>query len=574
MIEDRQAEIDEQRKLLRIHRETLTHYLAQQALIGEALIPPSVAHGIVETRENIMRVKRILHEWEIVVEDHPDDSPSSDTDKTSFDTIADIQSNVPQTSPKQPASVRLSIERWAYLVERTPKLADRLLHEQNFTEGDILFLSLDNFLRTSLESGLSIEIHDYRVPILEIIQGVSEFWLAVLTAVIVNTEGTGPAKWLVKETVKSLQESQIKPDSMLCNVWWNICQIYCNHLSRYHKSEILDVIVNSAIEISGGKNYEFMYRFFTFFYDQLDNDTLSIRKTADYLEKYDQELGNNASPAFLERLKRLVGVGIAFATHGIDDIPSFKTSLTKIPEGLLCNYSFDSMVYPLTIHEYSMIRGVPPKNLGENPKYPYGFKIVSENKSTLYNLLESEVSSIIKLLCERFEENSEYKWDIPTICEWLTLAGCESQPYPWGSETPTQLHASLHFDGSIVKLRPVGTHSLGVSRFGVYDCCGNVHEIVRVSECNHFPECFRLAGGCYQTSKNIASCQIIRRFKTKKEDNRRNVGIRLIRHNKHDYSKRFQALREFLESNHPSSILIRGRRAAEQGHAADGALRP
>lgn len=68
-----QEDIDNQQKQLSIHRRNLTHYLEQKANLGGAYVPPGVANGIREARENIHRIKATLHSWNIAVEDHPDD---------------------------------------------------------------------------------------------------------------------------------------------------------------------------------------------------------------------------------------------------------------------------------------------------------------------------------------------------------------------------------------------------------------------------------------------------------------------------------------------------------------------
>lgn len=66
-------EIAHQQTLLTTYRRNLAHYLKQQAALGEAYAPPSVANGISEARNNIQRIKRILRGWNIAVEDSPDD---------------------------------------------------------------------------------------------------------------------------------------------------------------------------------------------------------------------------------------------------------------------------------------------------------------------------------------------------------------------------------------------------------------------------------------------------------------------------------------------------------------------
>ena len=68
-----QEEIVAQEELLNIYRRNLRKYLKQQALQGEAFMQPGVTNGIREAREQIGRIKGILRNWKVVVEDYPDD---------------------------------------------------------------------------------------------------------------------------------------------------------------------------------------------------------------------------------------------------------------------------------------------------------------------------------------------------------------------------------------------------------------------------------------------------------------------------------------------------------------------
>jgi hypothetical protein len=65
--------IVEQQNLLATHRRTLAIYLQQIAESGTAHSPPSLLHGITETRNNIDRIKGILRAASVEVEDYPDD---------------------------------------------------------------------------------------------------------------------------------------------------------------------------------------------------------------------------------------------------------------------------------------------------------------------------------------------------------------------------------------------------------------------------------------------------------------------------------------------------------------------
>jgi hypothetical protein len=79
-------EIIHQQTLLTAYRRNLAHYLTQQAVLGEAYVPPIIIQGIRDARENIRRVKSILRGWNVPVVDHPDDRddvpPSLDEQQT------------------------------------------------------------------------------------------------------------------------------------------------------------------------------------------------------------------------------------------------------------------------------------------------------------------------------------------------------------------------------------------------------------------------------------------------------------------------------------------------------------
>jgi formylglycine-generating enzyme required for sulfatase activity len=138
------------------------------------------------------------------------------------------------------------------------------------------------------------------------------------------------------------------------------------------------------------------------------------------------------------------------------------------------------------------------------------------------------------------------------VAEWLALAGCIDQRFPWGNAPPTRAHANLKFDTDS-RLKPVGTFLAGCSPAGVYDCCGGVHEIVRempherfVSD-QRFAAAFRLAGGSYWTEPVGLTCQRLRHLSVRERTTGHpsTVGIRLILYREADESARWASLREF-----------------------------
>lgn len=74
----KQEDILEQQLLLQTYRQTLSHYLKQQAILGTAYMPPSVAHGIREARAQIRLIKKALRSWNVPVNNDPRDEEMSE----------------------------------------------------------------------------------------------------------------------------------------------------------------------------------------------------------------------------------------------------------------------------------------------------------------------------------------------------------------------------------------------------------------------------------------------------------------------------------------------------------------
>ena len=68
-----QDELLAQQQLLEINRRTLSFYLQQVSIHSTAHVPPSIMHGIHESRDNIKRIKGVLRAAEVHVEDLPSD---------------------------------------------------------------------------------------------------------------------------------------------------------------------------------------------------------------------------------------------------------------------------------------------------------------------------------------------------------------------------------------------------------------------------------------------------------------------------------------------------------------------
>lgn len=444
---------------------------------------------------------------------------------------------------KQP-SMRINLDAWLSRAYRINNFIDRLLRNQPFQEEDFLFRSLGELIQTSLDANLSVEVVSNTLGVREKLVDVEQLWVMLIVGSTVRL-ALNDTKWLVKETVNYLAQPTEMSSCRVEPTWRFVCQRYCSHSSETYDEAVLRLILEAAIERCDSK-HTWLYPFFIFIYERLAFDAVTIKYVADFLESHAETVGRTATPAFLERLKRLIGYGRKLAFHGDEDIPPFTPKVARISASSLCDYEFEVMVYPLTNADFFSISGRLPKET--NLADPYVFVVYSSNEKSPFSVLQSDAISIIEL-CRAFEakNNEDFEWDIPTICEWLALADCETSAFPWGDELPTPERANLDFGGG-TKLRPVGSYPLGATKLGIYDCCGNVHEIARISSTNRFPVDFRLMGGSFRTKIKDASCNVIRTLIDNQVLMRKNIGVRLVRYRKTDVPKRLGALRRFLVS--------------------------
>ena len=439
------------------------------------------------------------------------------------------------------AAVTVHVEPWLRILESTPKLPDKLLHQEGLVSSERAFAELIALARTCAREGLPVFLQSdssdpLRVP------DETGLRTELLALLVFGGQRLGPLTWLVRETLKAL-EAGTQSISATHRRVWELGLQQANPDASQSGATFIDRLVQAAVQAVGPRG-QGLYRFFDFLYNNFALGRSAILRIRQRLQELDESLGNDSSMRYLEELKRLIGMTRSVAIHGIQDLPTFNPELSNICGSILCNYDFQSMVNPLTVFDYISIRGVMPKRQ-ENPQLPFVFRIVDPDGTEMFNLLSSEVKSIVSR-CQDIETDSEYVWDVPTICEWLALAGVEDQPYPWGWDQPTPERANLDY-GSRSRLRPVGMWPSGASKHGVLDCCGNAHEIVRLSFGDEFPIHFRLAGGCYQTSASRSVCQVIRPFRTRREDNRRNSGLRLVRFRRSDARYRQRALDRYLK---------------------------
>jgi hypothetical protein len=79
-----EEEIKDQQELLTAHRRSLFELLRQRALITAPFVPPAIATGIQDARNQIRQLKKNLRDWGVTIDDHPNDEESSSSPPEPF----------------------------------------------------------------------------------------------------------------------------------------------------------------------------------------------------------------------------------------------------------------------------------------------------------------------------------------------------------------------------------------------------------------------------------------------------------------------------------------------------------
>jgi nucleoside phosphorylase len=150
-----QEEIDQQRKLLALHRRTLASYLQRLAQLGSAHAPPEIDHGMREARDSIRRCKSTLRSWGVLVADHPDDESEPLTEK--YEAIDRGATRTPTGRARRCADLAAGIDEALSLIKQYDderRLTDdpkaRLRAERSIAD---LRVQLDGYQREQRELG-------------------------------------------------------------------------------------------------------------------------------------------------------------------------------------------------------------------------------------------------------------------------------------------------------------------------------------------------------------------------------------------------------------------------------------
>ncbi|MET3973180.1 TIR domain-containing protein [Bradyrhizobium sp. S3.9.1] len=448
------------------------------------------------------------------------------------------------------AKVDISEEETAFRVS-LKDLHPVLLHDEKLTEelfdGNVDKISDD--LMSPLIATISalkkrkrrVEVISAFSPVVRPIADREDFTAALLTDLVL--QHSGHLKWFIRKTsnVDSEEDGARKTAQ---RIWVELAKRYLNRQSSEFRSglqEILHRELRSALQ----DKPNLIYRFFQILWPTVSSYPEVVDAFVEFLKAMRSELAD-AKPSLLTNLIVLQGQGERLLKPS--GTASFAPKLVEIPPGGYCGYAFEAMRAPLTNREHGFLCGTDdiedrrlyePHLLG-----PWEWQTASGQEHR-YPQVAAEIRAILES-CEYTAHRSGYRWRVPTVAEWLRLAGCESQSYPWGETPPTADQTNLRFRGMTPRVKPVESYPKGRSTFDTYDCCGNIHELAWANEWERLPDDSRLMGGCYLTRPEHSSCRRIRLLSRREPDLRRNVGLRLVR--VPDHADRWSSLPKVLKA--------------------------
>ena len=440
----------------------------------------------------------------------------------------------------------LHLDHWADSLLRSPVTS-------RIAEGNIDAARSDPVFRAIIaatdqhEKRFSIEAVSVRHGFTTTPANFEDFLLDILSVLVLDKRNSGYLKGVIKSVSGILGRANSAP-SFLEQVLDKILRRHIAEDSELLDPSIAQLLLQAAIETFGSRDADGLFRFvkhIAFFDPQVDMNCL--RTIQNTLVAHADSLTTNiaVSRAYMNAVRTLIGQ-ISWEVRGrLGSAPLEIPIALPVKNSPLLGYPIDTLQTPITNMQWHEVTGRHFAESARKPSHPFVFDMIGPTGVELFESLASELEVLVASF-RQVEGNAEFDWDVPTVAEWLALAGCETSPYPWGVEPPTPDHANLRYGTQKTTLQAVGLYSKGNSPHGAADCCGNAHEIVRVDFSDTFPRGFRLAGGCFQNPP--APCNVFRPFRRQKgeEEIRRNVSVRLIRYSKKDAEKRSLALEEYL----------------------------
>lgn len=443
-------------------------------------------------------------------------------------------------------ALTINLQQWVKTLKYEEKdYFDYLLvNKKNKNKQQLLSEKLEDLVESMLKFGLKIQTNSSIKDSVDTIESIEELRSNLLIELIFDPKiDNGILKWFIERTKLAISKNLYH--GMIDFTWERIVFSYCLSISNEYSVQIFEKIISTALEKAGKKDYEFLYLFFKYFISKLDNNVDAVGFLIKKLRNHQDDLLRNnevdVKPNYLERLSLIIDLGVKETKFIQGKITEFAPNIVLVDCEQL-PYNFYSMVFPLKNEEFDVITEVTRK---VEPIYPFIFSSTNP-VNQLTELLDN---------VNWKEQNNEFYWDIPTVYEWLVLADCTENHYPWGNELPNYEIANLSYDENIPprRLRHSISFQRGKSKHGVVDCCGNIHELAYFDMLEYIQRHdLRLMGGCFETNWLNSSCQIIRKFVEKEgldwgQGERRNVGIRLIKVEKKFKHMRIDTLKEFVK---------------------------
>jgi hypothetical protein len=497
-------------------------------------------HADSDMTDSPLRSKPSATEAERIIKE-----PVAIRDAISLDRLSPINSGAAEYSPRTNGNPNAGAS--AFLPSRTTVSA----HDVEFSTGfwlphlqsDIAdqLLAADSSLLEDVSNSLSdldelvtkaLRIDDLSVavrmdsePIAVRVFSQDQFWAALLADLALQRQKPGNMRWLLKRTITG--DGHRANLHRIEGVWECIYENFLSLGSGMTREDLFGRLVNAALETTGRDRLKGQLRFLL---DLVKSDsklkTIFRKALEDFCQSHDE-----LPPQRLSDLFYLVG-------DASDDLQRSDSGLIRIRSTEGWPYEFEVMRLPLTVGD---ARALSPILAGDrvNPLLPFRFEPRNKFSShdEFYQNLRKELMAIVRLMPSQADKDSGLQWDVPTFPEWLRLAGCERRPFPWG-DTYEPERANLWIKGHVPRVSPVGSFRAGASPHGVDDCCGNVYEIVRLAEGHNVPHSFGLVGHSHRTPPIAADCRHLGRFRPKSSDSRWNIGIRLIRYNGSEESRR------------------------------------
>ena len=509
-----------------------------EAKIRAGIIANGARNGVLKTVAELLYADRTIKAQEEIIQKLGAIHESVNFDRLVPDTaratdvvgLVGFQNARVSATPTSRASIsaydiQFSTEFWLTYLEGD--IADQLLaaDRRPVTDKSSPLRDLDRLAAMALGMGnLSIAVAMESAKIAVRVLSQEQFWSAILADFALRPRSPSNLKWFLKE----MTVDGSRPRARRIEMVWDC--IYRNFLvsgSGVNREDLFRRLVNTALETTSRDVSKRQLRFLLERATH-DSDLRSIfRTTIDDFCRAHPDLTHNR----LSDLLYLIG-------DSTDDLQRYDPELVLIEPTGNWPYQFEVMRRPLTV---GAARALSPMLGGDrgNSLYPFRFlpRQRFQSHNDFYENMRRELTTIVRLMPSQADKDNAMQWDIPTYWEWLRLAGCEGQRFPWGN-TFEPGRANLSAKDKAPRIRPVGSFPAGVSRHGIDDCCGNVYEIVRLEESSLLPRGFGLMGHSYLSSPEIANCRIAGRFKPRNSDSRWNIGVRLVRYDGSEEHKR------------------------------------